>query len=1016
MARLLAEENFENKVLEQLSSLNWDINYSFQRERYDQAIDYELLKKQIYQINQEKEITSQLIEEVIVEIKRISGNANEQNILGTRYLLKGVKVYDEFKKRSLTIKIISDDLDKNHYGAINQFELINSNGNKRFPDIVCFINGLPIIVCELKAADAMETIEDAYKQNASLKRQFPNLYSFNIFDFLASDDISCKYGSITAPFEKYFNANLCKTNENKSIQRLFNHEIIHDFINFFSFYSDDKSIKYVAGLHQIEAVQATIKKFKNKETHDHKGGVVWHTQGSGKSITMLMLSKLIIKYFPLSTILLVTDRNSLDQQLFNVFQKNSKYLSCIPEPVETRSDLIEKLKNKKHFGIYFTTVQKFAIDTGLLSKRDDIYVLVDEAHRSQNNIEGEKKLNEKLKEFIIKFGYAKFMRDAFPNATITGFTGTPLMGNKKTTGIFGNYNHKYSMSESIRDGSTVPIYYEARKPNIFLNKEGTKLMDEIQDCYAKTLDPNDIDAEEKMNSLYKVVKEKMILENPDVIFSKANDMLRHLKIRAKLLNGKAMVVVASRKAAFLYYKSFLKIDPTLKDKLILVITHSNKDSVEEEQMIVPKFELSSVASKFKKSESNYKIVIVVDMWLTGFDVPDLDVMYIDKLMRWHNLMQAIARVNRTFKNKESGLVVDYLGIWKHLSDALLQYANANEIEIDMDLKDIERAKIKLLDELDIIEEHFIPNIKTFPDLNSKEQYNFVLQSVNHVLKYNFDKGNEFKCKVKRITKLMKFVFTVIDKNIASMVKVITIIKQFATRKNLAFDDQLNISIKKLKLAIEQAVDINSSQAILQPVKINKDISVVAALLETEARQLRNTQPNVAKKLLEDSINSNLALMKKTRPHFARKVSDMLKDILKRFQHEEDLQKYLDVLFDLSKEITTTLREDPAFSDPHLQAFFEILGDDEYFKQNKNSELLRKIAEDLMSVVKINITDQFYKNSKVRNKIAIQLKKILKNKYNYPPKKLNGISKILVDRINQEIKYSSEYYINKKEVI
>jgi type I restriction enzyme R subunit len=329
---------------------------------------------------------------------------------------------------------------------------------------------------------------------------------------------------------------------------------------------------------------------------------------------MLMLAHSILNKYPESTIIVITDRNSLDKQLFARFTQASDYLMSIPEEIKSRKDLVNKLENKKHFGIYFTTVQKFSTETGSLSNRDNIFILVDEAHRSQNNIEGEKLLSRATEEFVMKFGYARYMRDAFPNAKLTGFTGTPLMGlDRDTSSIFGDYTHIYSMNDSVRNGSTVPIKYESRKLNVFLKQEFLDEMDKLQYEYAKTLDANNLQAQQKMDTLLKSVQIKAVLEDKDVIYAKTQNILEHLKMRAKVLHGKAMIVASTRKAAYEYYKAILKIEPERKCSTILVMTHSNKDKEKMSRAIVEKVKINHISAEFRKDDSKLKIAIVVDM-------------------------------------------------------------------------------------------------------------------------------------------------------------------------------------------------------------------------------------------------------------------------------------------------------------------------------------------------------------------------------------------------------------------
>ncbi len=1011
--RLFYENDLEESIIQELANNGWDTNYHFEREFYNSAFDWEKIKEKIKEINHN--LDEKLIKKAIFEIKKINGSHLEQNIIGFDFLIKGIKVFDEKIKRWINVKLFSNKIDQNHFGVIKQLNFVDQNNTQRIPDVVCFLNGLPIIVLELKSQIANERLYEAYKQNQSLKRQFPNLYRFNIFDFIAND-LNFRYGSITADFKRYFSAGRWDKNNNENpVKKIFSKERILDFINTFSFFDNKNETKYLAGLHQLEAVKNTIKKIKEA---DHKGGVVWHTQGSGKSITMLFLAKAIIqKVDKKATIILITDRNSLDKQLFGRFNQASKYLHNKPVEIDSRKDLIKKLNDKKHFGIYFTTVQKFWSETGVLSNRKDIYILVDEAHRTQNNIEGNRILNKESEEFIIKYGFAKFMRDAFPNATLTGFTGTPLMKiDKSTIDIFGSYNHVYSMNESVRDKSTVPIYYESRKVDVHLNKVYLKEMDQIQKDYAKTLNIDDVISQQKMNTLLKSIQRNKVLEDPDVVRAKVKDILLHLKKRERVLNGKAMIVATSRKAAFEYKKQIINLAPERTKTTILVMTHNNKDSKEEEKMIVPNWKRDQVAFEFRKSNSIYKIAIVVNMWLTGFDVPDLDVMYIDKIIKYHNLMQAIARVNRVFKDKESGLIVDYLGIWKELSEALIQYQNKNIIEIDIIPKDIERAMTKLIDQINVMENNFVKNIKNFPNQNSKEQYIFIRNALNTILSFNKQKINEFILKSREIKRLTKICFTKIDKNLLVMSKGIQTINAWLTSNNTLDDEKLNLTIEKMKIAIEKAVDSKESDVEVKSTNINKDINEVAKLLEEEAEQIRKNNPQVAKKLLINSISARINYIKKFRPIFAKKASDELKELINRINEDEKLDELIEKLIYLAKKITNKQNINPEFNDPHLQAFFSILADDEYLKRNKNSEVLKRIAKELMETIETNITDQFYRSKKVQDKIAVKLKILLKTKYNYPPDELKGISGILIDQINHIIKINSGYFRKKKEIV
>ena len=397
------------------------------------------------------------------------------------------------------------------------------------------------------------------------------------------------------------------------------------------------------------------------------------------------------------------------------------------------------------------------------------------------------------------------------------------------------------------------FFYESRKLNINLNKKYLKEMDDIQHEYAKTLKVDDIQSKQKIDSLLKSVNIKAILEDDNVIKAKVKDIIYHLKTRSKVLHGKAMIVASTRKAAFKYYKEIINQEPYRKESTILVMTHDNKDEATMEEAIVPKNKINNVATEFRKPNSKYKIAIVVDMWLTGFDVPDLDVMYIDKVIKWHNLMQAIARVNRTYhdeKNKiekESGLIVDYLGIWKYLSDALIQYANGEQKIFDISLEDIKKAENSLIDYIDIVDENYIPNIKNFINLDSKEQFKFIMNSWNLILKLNIEERAKFIRIARKVKRLLTITFTIISKEISTTTKAIEVINSLLSTSNTQDDEILLKTIEKIKESIQKAVDSSMSDVYIKSTQIKKDINQVALLLEEEAKDLRKENPLVAKR-------------------------------------------------------------------------------------------------------------------------------------------------------------------------
>lgn len=1007
------ESKFEEEITEKLVALGWEEISSIQREDAREIIDFNLLHEQIKMIN---DISDEMANQATSRVKRINDTLANMNKEAWDLLVEGIKVYDKQSKLTKTVKLFDENSANNIYQVIRQLKV--SNGSElRYPDIVLYINGLPVVIFELKAPLASENIEDAFKQNESLKCFCPNLWTFNVMNFLSNRIISL-YGSTLATFKRMHKVTNLKIKEGADlIQYLFNKEQFYKFITTFSFYSIEHNmfIKYMAAPHQIEAVKKTMAKLKNAK--DNRGGVVWHTQGSGKSVTMLMLTKSIIAEINNATIVVVTDRNTLDQQLFERFLNAYDYLRNKAVAIKSRQDLIKKLENKKHFGVYFSTVQKFTEETGALTNRDDVFLLVDEAHRSQNNIDGERNISKEREEFILKFGYARYMRDAFPNAKIVGFTGTPLMkSDKETTQIFGDYNHTYSMNDSVGDSATVPIHYEMRKVKINLNEEYLKEMDLVQKEYVNSLDPNDIVSQQKIDSLLKSVKITEVLEDDEVIEAKARDMLNHLAKRKVVLHGKAMIVASTRKAAFKYYQTIKRLASELDNKVILVITHNNKDDEAMKNAIVPHRDIHKVANEFRKDNSKYQIAIVVDMWLTGFDVPDLDVLYIDKFIKWHNLMQAIARINRTYEDKqtkqvkENGLIVDYIGIWKFLAAALLQYASGVDKGIDFSIEDVSKAKEKLNERLEIINESYIKGLYNFDILNAKEQYNFIILAQDYILSLDIKEKNKFILLARDTKRFFKMAYSVITQKEATLAKCVEIVNSLISTTSIQTDEKLQNTIELIKEAIAKAVDSKVSDVYVSESKISKNVNEVATILATEAKELEKSAPRVAIEMLKHSIQVQLKNLENIRPIFYKNASDKLREIIINLEKMEDVQKVIELLRQLGKEVTNEANRPLEFTDdPQLQAFYDVISNDAYLKSHENSEVLRRIAEELLDKIKECGTEQFENNPQVKSKIKIQLQILLKTKYNYPPDYLKEVSGILVDQITNQIRINKDFF-------
>ena len=581
--------------------------------------------------------------------------------------------------------------------------------------MVVFVNGLPLVVIELKspANDNVEE-EDAYLQIKQYQQKCPSLFVYNAFS-VTSDMLTTKAGTLTAKANRYME---WKSRDGKTetvevidyetfFEGIFRRERFIDILqNFLCFdHKDGRTAKIMAAYHQYFAVNKALVKTGKAIGGDGKIGVFWHTQGSGKSLSMVFYVHRLVQLYPNCTIVVVTDRNDLDQQLYEQFAGCQKFLRQEPQRVGFdlnekgkltktggREDLVRKLKDLQTGGIIFTTIQKFEEGTGLLSERENIIVITDEAHRSQYGDEHWDVKSERMKK-----GFSLLMREALPHASFIGFTGTPIsQADRDTKEVFGDYIDVYDMTQAVEDGATRPVYYESRVVNLNLNEEVLKKLDDEFDRLAE-----EGATEEQINKARQDHSGiKQILCHPDTIDSLCRDIIDHYeKNRQQELTGKAMIVAYNKDAAVKIYRKMLELRPDWKDMMHVVASAANTDKEEWHDVIQPKMN-KEYAALFKEDNSPMKIAIVVDMWLTGFDVPSLATMYVYKPMKGHNLMQAIARVNRVFPEKEGGLIVDYVGIAGALKQAMQDYTQRDRQQFgDPDIN--KTARLKFQEKLEI---------------------------------------------------------------------------------------------------------------------------------------------------------------------------------------------------------------------------------------------------------------------------------------------------------------------------
>jgi type I restriction enzyme R subunit len=672
------EANYENAILEVLrNKLGYDYAYAPDIKRdYSDPLYEQVLLESLFRINPGLPIEA--ISESVYQLRSIdTGTLLQRNKLFMDYLQNGISVnyYDGKQQRSALVSLVDySQVKNNHFLASNQWT-ISENSEKR-PDIIVFVNGLPVVVFELKSPSREETdASEAFRQLRNYMIEIPSLFVYNAFCVM-SDLATSKAGSITAEEDRFMEwKTIDGSYENTQfaqfdtfIEGMFDKARLLDILQNFLCFSND--VKILGGYHQYFAVRKAVLSTVTAAGTTGKGGVFWHTQGSGKSLSMVFYAHLLRTALDSPTIIVLTDRNDLDGQLFEQFAQCADFLRQVPDKAGSRKHLKQLLEDRAANGIIFSTAQKFEESEERLSERSNIVIIADEAHRSQFIDE-----TVDTKTGKIKKSFGLIIRESLPNATYIGFTGTPISSKDRSTiEVFGNYIDIYDMTQAVEDGATRPVYYESRVIHLKLDKDVLSMIDAEYDIMAQNAEPYAIEKSKR-----ELGRMDSILGAEQTLTALCEDIVKHYEEnRAGELSGKAMIVAYSRPIAMDIYKKILEMRPTWTEKVGVVMTSGNNDPEEWHQIVGNKRHRDTMAKKFKDDDDPLKIAIVVDMWLTGFDVPSLATMYVYKPMAGHNLMQAIARVNRVHKNKEGGLVVDYVGIASALKQAMNDYTNRDK--------------------------------------------------------------------------------------------------------------------------------------------------------------------------------------------------------------------------------------------------------------------------------------------------------------------------------------------------
>lgn len=1001
---MFTEDSLEAVVLELLQD---ELHYTIQH-GYDITRDYhtvvleEDLREALYMLN------PSLPEEVIEAAFRTLLYIDHASLIVAnqqfqKYLIEGVSidVYGEDVPSRIVRVIDFDHPSQNTFKAINQFTVIHK-AEKR-PDVVVFINGLPLVVIELKSAVREDaTIHDGYLQIKTYQDIIKPLFHYNAFNII-SDGINARFGSITADYDRYMQWKQVDRNSaiidephiaqiSTLMKGMLHKRRLLDIVRHFTFFAGSKA-KIIAGYHQYFGMNKAIDSVVHAMDGDKRGGVVWHTQGSGKSFSMVFLSNGLIQSLSNPTIVVVTDRNDLDEQIHGTFSSAADFLRQAPVRAESRENLIELLENRSVGGIFFTTIQKFTEETGLLSNRHDIIVIADEAHRSQYGIDPDIKIDKTTLEAELVYGYAKYLRDALPNATFIGFTGTPIDSNDKSTiGVFGELIDVYDMTQAKLDGATVDLHYENRLAKVHLDEGILDQIDaEVAKIEAQGLKP------EKIEKLKKdLVTMEAVIGDEDRLNLVVDDILAHYEIRKDMLKGKAMIVAYSRKIAYRVYQLIQEKSPELASKVRLVMTDSNKDDQEMRDVVGNKQLRQALANQFKDENSDFKIAIVVDMWLTGFDVPCMDTMYIDKIMKEHNLMQAIARVNRVYKNKQAGLIVDYIGLSKYLKEALNKYTSRDRNSIP----EIEKAKEILMTEVEILEGMFHGfDFSAYMNATPKERFELIQDGVEHVLK---ERAKEtFLKHVARLQSAYNICATALDFAVRVQVSFFIAVKSFIVK--VERDGMPNVEEFKRKIAamIEQAIIKDGDEVVSISAKKEKSLLSVENLQKIMAMKRKNVAAAILKKLIDDKIK----WFEQTNIVRSGFFSEKLKNIVERYNQAEDIEVLITQMIDIAKEIESAINEgiDMKLS-PEEQAFYDALAKPELVKVHYESDVLREMAKELIKLITEHRTPDWYKRNDARANMRSLIKRLLK-KYKYPPDEIPEATELVIKQAELQMKYN-----------
>lgn len=1025
----ISENHIEDWVLEVLQTkgytflppekLDPDVPGSL-RERYNDVILNTLLQEALVTIN--PGISFDSIIQAIKEVERVpsQGDLLTSNKYFHQLIIEGVDASYIERGEERTQKVwLVDTVNpaNNHWAVTHQMTVIENGQNKR-PDVILFLNGLPVGVIELKnATDENATIDKAYTQLQTYHKSIPILFCYNLLEII-SDGLEAKVGTITSDISRFMSWKTVdgKTEAGRNTSEL---QVMMDgllktptlldiFCNFtvFENYSYENRItktvqigvtKKMAAYHQYYAVKKAVTStaLASSDQGNKKGGVVWHTQGSGKSLSMVFFTGLLVKELSNPTILVITDRNDLDDQLFDTFANCKQLLRQIPQQIESRQQLVTELKNRQSGGIFFATIQKFLPEDAAgkyeqLSDRRNIIVIADEAHRTQYGFEAKTKyVKDEFGNEIgteITYGFAKHMHDALPNATFVGFTGTPVeTTDKNTKAVFGEYIDIYDIERAVKDGATVPIFYENRFVKLKLQEFLFQKLDEDLTAAADGI-PDYI----VKSTVERVTRMETIVANPDRLKIIANDIVTHYEERSANLKGKALVVCMSRSVAVKLYNEITAVRPSWNSsdedsgQIKVIMTGSSSDEVFLRPHIRNKEGRAKIAARLKDENDPLKMVIVVDMWLTGFDAPVLHTLYLDKEMNGHNLMQAIARVNRVFRDKPGGLIVDYVPVTGNLREALKTYTESNGH--GNIAEDLSQAVNLMLSKLEVVQQmfHGYSYIEYFT-ADTGRRMNIILESEDHIL--GIEDGKERF--LREVTALSKAYALCKAENEAKQIAEEVTFFQAVKARLAKFDTQVTGQQRKefedtVKSMVEAAVASDGLINLLDQAGLEKPkIEIFSEEFMDEVREMK--QRNVAIELLKKLLSDQIKIKFRRNVVVQKNLSEKLQEAVRKYnQRSITALEMIELLMELSRDFKEEVRKgDDLGLNEAEKAFYDALAESKSARSLMGDDKLMIIAKELVERVKRSTTIDWTVRQSAKDRVKLEVKRVLRF-HKYPP--------------------------------